>query len=105
MATLAGSTPGSLSGTGVEAQFRSPTGLAVDGSGNVFVADRDNHLIRKVTPAGVVSVLAGSTQGNTNGTGAAAQFNSACSVAVDDAGNLYVADQSNNRIRKIDLAP
>ncbi|MEB3222912.1 MAG: hypothetical protein VKS61_12620 [Candidatus Sericytochromatia bacterium] len=104
VATLAGSTPGSLNGTGGEAQFRSPTGLAVDGSGNVFVADRDNHLIRKVTPAGVVSVLAGSTQGNTNGTGVAAQFNSACSVAVDDAGNVYVADRENETIRKVSPA-
>ena len=101
--TLAGSgSSGSTNGTGTAASFRSPWGVAVDGSGNVYVADRSNHLIRKITPEGVVTTLAGSgSEGSANGTGTAASFNSPSGVAVDFSGNVYVADQSNNLIRKI----
>jgi hypothetical protein len=75
----------------------------LDGSGNIYVTDRDNHSIRKVTPAGVVSTFAGSADvaGSANGTGAAARFNRPTALAADAAGNLYVADMSNSAIRKI----
>ena len=107
VSTLAGNGfPGTADGSGPAAQFSSPYGVAVDGSGNVYVADTDNNTIRKVTPAGVVSTLAGTAgaAGFADGTGAAAQFDYPWGVAVDGSGDVYVADYSNNTIRKISPA-
>ena len=102
VSTLAGSTYGYTDGTGTSAKFYNPTGVAVDGAGNVYVADYANHSIRKITTSGVVSTLAGSgTYGYTDGTGTSAKFDSPTGVAVDGAGNVYVADESNHSIRKI----
>jgi hypothetical protein len=84
------------------ATFNSPLGVAVDGSGNVYVADYGNNLIRKITPAGVVSILAGTgATGADNGAGNLATFNLPEGLAVDAAGNVYVADNGNDLIRKI----
>jgi len=104
--TLAGTagTSGSVDGTGSAALFGNPTGVAIDPSGNVFVTDAFNRVIRKITPAGVVTKFAGSpwTFGGTNdGTGLQAQFNTPWAIAADAAGNLYVADQISQTIRRI----
>ena len=106
VSTLAGSgTAGSINGTGTAASFNFPQGVAVDATGNVYVAESGgNSLIRKITPAGIVSTLAGGGYGNANGTGTAASFGGPSGVAVDVAGNVYVADQGNNLIRKISSA-
>jgi hypothetical protein len=99
--TLAGSSQGFADGTGTNAQFNTPYGVAVDSTGNVYVADSSNHRIRKITPAGVVTTFAGTTQGSANGTGTNARFDNSYGVEVDSAGNVYVADTSSHRIRKI----
>ena len=84
------------------AQFNNPHGIAIDQQGNVYVADRFNHLIRKITPQGVVSTFAGSGNiGKQDGIGAAASFHEPWGLCVDKNGVVFVADTRNNLIRKI----
>jgi sugar lactone lactonase YvrE len=103
--TLAGQagSSGRVDGAASTARFRAPNAVAVDGSGFVYVADTFNHTIRRISAAGVVTTLAGAADvsGPTDGTGAAARFKGPSGVAVDAAGNVYVADTGNHSIRKI----
>lgn len=96
---------GYTDGTGTAAKFNGPIGLIFDGSGNMYVTEVYNNLIRKVTSAGVVTTFAGgggSTLGGyADGTGTAAKFNGIEGIVIDGSGNLFVADYSNNLIRKI----
>jgi sugar lactone lactonase YvrE len=105
--TLAGSgMAGFTDGQGAMAQFNEPVGVAVDSAGNVYVADQFNDRIRKISPDGNVSTLAGDgTEGYADGQGTTARFNTPMGVAVDSAGNIYVADSNNNRIRKLVIVP
>jgi sugar lactone lactonase YvrE len=100
---LAGGTKGSKDGTGAAAQFKWPQGLAVDSAGNVFVADRGNHLIRKIGRDGIVTTIAGSPGkfGRVDGTGEGARFWYPVGIVVDASGNIYVADSSGQAIRKM----
>jgi serine/threonine-protein kinase len=106
VSTLTGSvTDGTADGTGPAARFRNPTGMAVDVAGTLYVADQGSNRIRKITPAGVVTTLAGSgSAGFTDGQGVAAEFASPTGVAVSAGGTVYVADTGNNCIRQISSA-
>jgi len=103
--TFAGSTSaGSADGNGTGAGFTNPTGIRIDGAGTLYVADTGNSTIRKVTPDGVVTTLAGTAGapwGSADGTGAAASFFEPQALAVDSSGFVYVADTNNDEIRKI----
>ena len=103
--TLAGGAglAGSADGTGNAARFNHPEGIAVDGFGNIFVADVNNSTIRKITSTGTVTTFAGSPgqNGSSDGTGGAARFNNPLGVAADGSGNVYVADTNNHTVRKI----
>ena len=102
VSTLAGSaTTGDAEGIGNDAQFREPIGIALDRAGNFYVSDAGNHRIHKVTPQGEVGAFVGGTRGVAEGIGNAAQFNSPAGIAIDAAGNLYVAEYGSERIRKV----
>lgn len=103
VSTLAGSSPGYADGTGTSAKFSSSSAVLVyPNTGDLYVADSQNNLIRKVTPQGVVTTFAGRTSGGfTDGTGTAALLNFPEDIVVDSSGNFYVTDRYNNAIRKI----
>ncbi|MGE0133429.1 MAG: RHS repeat-associated core domain-containing protein [Blastocatellales bacterium] len=102
--TVAGAgIPGFYDDQGTFAEFNNPQGVAVDSSGNIYVADTGNHSIRKIDTSGNVTTLAGDgTSGFVNDTGSAARFNSPRGVAIDTLGRIYVADTGNHAVRQID---
>ncbi len=100
--TLAGAAEGFADGVGNAARFHTPSGLAIDGMGNLYVADTGNHAIRKITAEGLVTTLAGDgVAGFRDGPASLARFNAPIGLVVDAAGNVYVADTYNDRIRRI----
>ena len=102
VSTIAGSgVEGFADGVGTNAVFGSPKSICIDNQGNLYVTDFWNYKIRKITPAGVVTTVAGTTPGFADGTVATAKFSYLGGICIDAQGNLYVADGGNNRIRKI----
>lgn len=105
VSTLAGNTKGYFDASGAAAMFDHPYAICYGGNGDLFITDSGNHKIRKIVIAtGLVTTVAGSTQGYSDGIGAATQFNNPQGVCSDLNGHLYVTDLFNNKIRKIDLA-
>jgi sugar lactone lactonase YvrE len=102
VSTFAGGAEGLRDGRGAQAAFHTPSAVALDHLGNLYVADTGNHAIRRIGPDGTVTTVAGNGEpGDADGKGAAARFNGPVGVAVDDAGVVYVADTYNDRIRRI----
>ena len=97
--TIAGrpGVPGSADGAGTAARFNHPGGIAADSSGNLYVADTDNHTIRKIASSGVVTTMAGSPgiSGSLDGTGTSARFYGPSGIATDDRGTVYISDLAN----------
>lgn len=100
---FAGGTEGSTDGPSDSAQFKNPSGLAVDATGNIYVADRTNDTLRRITSAGVTETLAGSVgePGSADGAGKTARFWYPQGLAIDGSGNIYVADTSSKCVRKV----
>jgi hypothetical protein len=108
VSTIAGSvfgSPGSSDGTGSNASFNNPLGLAVDVAGNIYVVDNGNNKIRKITPQGVVTTFAGSgVAGSDDGIGLSASFNSPIGITIDGNGSFYITEAGDNKIRKMTAA-
>ncbi|MES2809849.1 MAG: putative Ig domain-containing protein [Bacteroidota bacterium] len=108
--TFAGATtPGYVNATTTTARFKSPYGLALDGAGNLYIGDANNHNIRKITSAGAVSLLVGDNStipvsGTTDGILSAARFNNPRDITISTDGTMYVADYSNHTIRKVNIS-
>ena len=92
---------GSADGYGAEARFNAPTAIAVDGRGNLYVCDTGNHTIRKVSPSGLVTTVAGlaGSVGDWDGIASGARLSSPSGITFDPNGAIYIADTGNHRIR------
>jgi sugar lactone lactonase YvrE len=109
VSTFAGAGPtscASADGTSTAAQFNHPSGIALDASDNLYVADTVSNKIRRITPQGVVTTVAGSgVSGSADGTGSSATFNTPTGIAIDANGNVFVAEHASGKIRKITVTP
>ncbi|WP_396189162.1 putative Ig domain-containing protein [Flavobacterium sp.] len=103
VSTVAGSSQGYSNGNSTSAQFSTPTGVNIDVAGNIYVADYENHKIRKISPSGNVTTLTGGDQGYEDGVLTNAKFSYPYDIAFDNNGNAYVPDKDNAVIRKITL--
>jgi sugar lactone lactonase YvrE len=104
VSTVAGGAQGNSDGTGINASFNFPTGVAIDAQGNIYVGDTGNNVIRKIATNGSVKTFAGSSSNapsNENGTGTSARFNAPGHLSIDGFGNIYVVDTGNKQVRKI----
>ncbi|MBP8916245.1 MAG: T9SS type A sorting domain-containing protein [Chitinophagales bacterium] len=105
VSTYAGSVSGFVDGDTSVAKFAGPFGICIDASDNLYIADADNNCIRKITSSGIVSTFAGTgIAGYTDGDANSAQFRAPSDLCIDAAGNIYVSDFENQRIRKIDIS-
>ncbi len=102
--TVAGQGEGRVDGPALQASFNTPSGIAADAQGNLYVADTGNHAIRRIGTDGQVTTLAGGEQGYADGPAAQARFDAPMGIAVDTQGQVYVADTYNDRIRVIGTA-
>ena len=103
VSTIAGSSAGYADGNNSTAKFNQPKGIALDAFNNLFIVDYNNDRIRKLTTTGMVETYAGSVKGFSDGVGTAAKFNFPATIVCNSNNSLFVADASNNRIRKIDI--
>jgi sugar lactone lactonase YvrE len=101
--TIAGQlTAGTNNGIGTNSQFRKPQGITIDSAGNLYVCDTSNNRIRKIGTNGAVETIAGSAVGTNDDIGTNARFRGPRNITIDSTGNLYVSDDGNYRIRRID---
>ncbi|BCY27729.1 hypothetical protein KK2020170_05970 [Flavobacterium okayamense] len=105
VSTVAGSgVSGDMDGIASLAKFKWPTGVCLDGNGNIFVTDYGNHKIKKIDTSANVTTIAGSVAGDENGIGTLAKFKNPTISALDSFGNIFVADYGNHKIKKIDTS-
>ncbi|WP_040280310.1 IPT/TIG domain-containing protein [Psychroserpens damuponensis] len=101
VSTFAGSIEGFANGIGTIAKFKSPNGITIDADDNLYITDTGNHKIRKISPTGHVTTIAGSSIGDFDDIGENAKFKSPKGIAIDAEGNLYITDSGNHKIKRI----